>query len=149
MCGSEKRWIYRWKIGSDEKPNSVKKLLFDAKMGYLQEDHNVVLKTSPTTVTVCCGERIRAKIESPHGKIMHMKLYDEGKKLIYITEPGSVVLHDMIDDKSIQLAQLDKPDHIYVDVVKLENNYVVLSRTNDKLMVISLAKKINCLSNLI
>ncbi|CAB0035159.1 unnamed protein product [Trichogramma brassicae] len=134
ICGSDKKMIYRWKIRSDEKPKSVKKLLFDAKMNTIGEENMVVLKTSPITITTSNGK----KIESVHGKIISMKLNEDSSKLIYLTESGSVtttvcvVLYDMITEQSSLIAKLDSLND-FIDVIQIKGDYMVLCKANNNL----------------
>ncbi|KAL7297703.1 hypothetical protein TKK_0008740 [Trichogramma kaykai] len=136
ICGSDKKMIYRWKIRSDEKPKSVKKLLFDAKMNTIGEENMVVLKTSPITITTSNGK----KIESVHGKIISMKLNEDSSKLIYLTESGSVtttvcvVLYDMTTEQSSLIAKLDSLND-FIDVIQMKGDYMVLCKANNNLQV--------------
>ena len=93
------------------------------------------MKTSPNTITVCNGKKIPAKIESQHGKIININLYENAKKLIYMTESGSVVIHDMSSEQSMQLSKLDSVDN-FIDILQIQENYLVLCRgENNKLQV--------------
>lgn len=134
ICGSEKRWIHRWRVGADEKPKSVKKHLFDAKMENLGKNSTVFLKTSPTTITVCNGKKAITKIESNRGKIISMALHDDAKKVIYMTDTSSIVMHDMVTEQSTHLSKLSSVDS-YIDTLRLNDNYMVLCTENNKLQV--------------
>jgi hypothetical protein len=104
-------------------------------MENLGKENTVVLKTSPSTITAYNGKKTIAKIESHHGKIMSVNLYDNAQKLIYITETGSVVIYSMLTEQSIQISKLDSVDS-FINVIKIDNNYMVLCRAiNNSLQV--------------
>ncbi|KAJ8681851.1 hypothetical protein QAD02_017643 [Eretmocerus hayati] len=134
ICGSENKMIRRWRLSCDQKPNTVKKLLFDARMGNFLEDTTVYLKTSPTTISVCKDKRAMTKIESAYGRIVSMNLRDNASKLVYLTESGSVVIHDLRSDRSMLVSKLDSLES-FIDVMSFNNNFVVLCRMENNLQV--------------
>ncbi|OXU28229.1 hypothetical protein TSAR_009640 [Trichomalopsis sarcophagae] len=140
ICGSENRIIYMWDISADEKPKSVKTLLFDAKMANLGEDNTVFLKTLPNTITIYNGNNELTKIESLHGKISSINLSNDAKKLIYMTELGSVVIYEVATAELRKISQLDSVDN-YIDILELQDNYFVLCRTADNNMQVSRSPK--------
>lgn len=100
------------------------------------KDNVVALKSSPNMITVFNGKKTMTKIESVHGRIVRLNLYDHAKKLIYITESGSVVLYNISTEQSDKILQLDSIDN-FIDILQVQGNFMVICKGDDsKLQVI-------------
>lgn len=99
------------------------------------KENIVALKSAPTMITIYSGKRIMNKVESICGRILKLDLHDKAKKLIYITESGSVVLYNMSTELSSKIFQLDSIDN-FIDILQVEDNFMMICKDeDDKLQV--------------
>ncbi|KAG7206909.1 hypothetical protein KM043_000802 [Ampulex compressa] len=130
ICGSENRLLHRWKLPIEETLKSVRKPHFDAVVQPFGKADTVVKETLTNTIVAFFDNRAIAESATVDGRITYLNLSSNGRKIVFVTEKGTVILFDIENNKSTAVFKSSENIKL-IKMLTIDNNDVIICREVD------------------
>ncbi|XP_076619262.1 uncharacterized protein LOC143340817 isoform X1 [Colletes latitarsis] len=135
ICGCENRLLHKWKFPVEGITKSIRKPLFDAAVQQFGQPDVIITETSSNTIVALIGNEIIAETKPINGKICNLILSSDRKKVVFVTNKGSVSLFDIEKNEVMPILNILQNIEL-IKILNVQNNSIIVCReTDDNLRV--------------
>ncbi|XP_076236256.1 apoptotic protease-activating factor 1 [Calliopsis andreniformis] len=135
ICGSENRLLHKWRLPVEGISKSIRKPLFDAVVQRYGKEDVVVTETLSNTIVTLVGDEVIAESKPIDGKMYSLILSTDRKKIVYVTDKGSVVLFDIDSKEAIRIFTVKKTIELLKILTVQGSSMIVCRETDNNLRV--------------